>query len=78
MDNCSCWKNKNSFKLIGNFNKLEEVITEIKSSDYSISFCKKCIDTNYSKSTIKDNDTLFIRLQNAIKKRLHFVIRNKK
>ncbi len=77
VENCKCINNTKHFTLVGNFKRLIEVVTVVKSSDYSVSLCKECIDTNYSKS-VKNKDSIFIRLQNTIKNKLCFVTRKKK
>jgi hypothetical protein len=56
------------FTLVGNFDKLEEVIGVIKSSDYSVTLCKDCIDINYAKSNLTTKEPLLNRLQKMIKK----------
>lgn len=68
IENCPCLQNSKTFTLVGNFDKLEEVVGVIKSSDYSVTLCKDCIDINYAKSNITTKEPLLNRLQNFIKK----------
>jgi len=77
IEDCKCLQHPNNFTKVGNFKRLVDVVTVIKASDYSVSLCKECIDTNYSKSLIKNNDSLFIRLQNSIRKNCIAVLAKK-
>ena len=49
VEQCSHIQNSKSVSFLGEFENLEKVLLESKSSDYKISLCRECIDVNYAK-----------------------------
>ncbi len=61
LEECSHIQNTKSISFLGEFDDLSTVLSECKSSDYTVSLCTECININFAKP-ISERKQLIVSL----------------